>query len=107
MQQAFAITGNTVLVVATSSTATPTLVSNGNGYCARVVNGSTIDTYLAFGNSSTVAATLASTSGGLGVYLPGANNHFEDFFAIPPVCYLSAVTSAGSANLYVTPGNKI
>lgn len=102
---AFRPCGNTVLVVATSSTGQlATNWSTGNMSQCWVSNQSTLAVWLAWG-SSTVAASIPTTgTPSLGLALPST---LSRCFTVGPnnnVAWISAVTSGGSANIYVTPG---
>lgn len=104
---AFRPTGLTVLVVGTSSTAgtrVATQWSTGNMSGCWVVNNATVPVYLAWG-SSTVQANIPTTG------IPNTGlallSTMGKAFQIGPnnnAAWIDACTSAGSANIYVTPG---
>lgn len=106
LDSAFLPLGNTVLVAASSSTAgTPTQWNTGNNSGCWVANGSTIGVYLAFGTSLVQAAQPTTTLPCPGLALPSSSA--KAFTVGPNVTnygWISAVTSAGSALVYVTPG---
>jgi len=108
LDSAFRPQGNTVLVVATSSTgAAPTNWSPGNVSGCYVSNGSTTMVYLAFGSSSVAASQPTTAAPGLGIALPSST---AKAFTFGPntanAGWVSAVTSAGSSALvFVTPGH--
>ena len=93
---------NTQLIAATSSTASvATQVCAGSQQGMAVANPSTLPVYLAFGSSSVQAAVPTTAVRAPGLCLPAGNHRA---FATPPAGWLSAVTSAGSANIFATPG---
>lgn len=104
-QTAFLPMGNTVLIAATSSTAsTPTQVSTGHQQGMYVVNASTagLPVYIAFGSSSVQAACPTTAVPCVGLCLqPGQGQPF----VTPPAGWLSAATSGGSASVFATPGS--
>lgn len=102
--RAFMPMGTTKLIAASSSTAGAeiTQVCTGSQQGMFLANPSTVPVYVATGQTSAVQAacpTTAVPATGLcvinGQALP---------ISTPPGGWLSAVTSAGSANLFVTPG---
>lgn len=100
---AFQPMGNTVLVAASSSTAsTPTQVSTGSPPGMFLSNGSTIPVYIATAATSAVQAACPTTA----VPCPGMCIPVGWGVPItsPPGAWLSAATSAGSALLFATPG---
>lgn len=102
---AFQPSGNTVLVIASSSTAgTPTQASTGSQQGMLVTNASTaaLNTWIAFGQTSAVQAQIPSTgTPGPGIFLPP---NVPRVFTTPPGGWLSAITTAGTANVFATPG---
>lgn len=102
---AFRPAGPTKLVIATSSTgATPTQWSTGGMPTCWCVNQSTVPVYLAWG-SSTVTAGIPSTGTPIeGLVLPSTISRCFQIGPNNSAAWISAVTSAGSANLFVTPG---
>jgi hypothetical protein len=110
--QSFAPSGNTVLIVATSSTgvaATQMASTPGVSHVLRVsvpsTSGVGVPVYLAFGSSS-VAASVPTTAGSAGI--PVMAGVRAAMFTVSPSTannWVSAVTSAGSVNLYITPGS--
>lgn len=93
---------NSALIAASSSTASaPTQVSTGGQQGMYLANPSTVPVYAAFGSSLIQAGcpTTAVPCPGVCV-LPGQSVPFT----VPPQGWLSAVTSAGNASLFATPG---
>ena len=104
---AFRPSGNTVLVVATSSTGTAaTNWSTGNMSGCYVSNGSTQPVYIAFGSSLVAAAQPTTSTPALGLAVPSST---AKCFTFGPntanAGWISVVTSGGSSALvFVTPG---
>lgn len=102
---AFRPSGNTVLVVASSSTsALATQWNTGNMSQCWVSNQSTLAVWLAWGSSTINAAIPTTGTPCQGLALPST---LSRCFTIGPnnnAAWISAVTSAGTANIYVTPG---
>lgn len=99
---AFQPNGNSVLVAASSSTAsTPTQVCAGNQQGMWIANNSTIPVYLAIGSSSIQAACPTTAVPCAGLSLPAGQCRP---FTTSPAGWLSAATSAGSALVSATPG---
>jgi hypothetical protein len=95
----------TTLVIASSSTAsTPTQCSTASAQGFYVVNASTagLNVWIAFGASSAVRASLPSTgTPATGMFLPP---NVPQHFSTPPGAWLSALTTAGTANVFASPG---
>ena len=106
--ESFQIQGNTVLVAASSSTASiPTQVSTGGQQAAWLVNTTTSPIYVSVGISSApggVALQAAVPTTGVPTSGLCITNVTPKVITIPPTCWLSAATSAGAASLLVTPG---
>lgn len=105
--QAFQPQGNTVLVAASSSTAsTATQWSTNNGiFGVRCVSGSTIPVYCAFGSSLVQAAAPTTTLPCVGTpIMPNQPTAIFSITSNPTYSWVSAATTAGSALLFVTPG---
>jgi hypothetical protein len=104
---AFQPQGNTVLVAASSSTGlAPTQISTGNVMGAYLANpSSALAIYCAIG-TSTVAASVPTTAvPGVGMCIPFGTARTVVIPASSAANWISAVTSAGTANgLFVTPG---
>ena len=104
---AFQIQGNTVLVAATSSTGqAATQISTGNVSGAYIANPSTaLAIYFAIGSSAVAASVPTTTAPGLGMCIPSGTARTVIVPASSGYNWISAVTSAGTANgLFVTPG---
>lgn len=102
MLNAFQPQGNTALVSVTTSTAiAATQVCTGNQQGMYLANMSTNAIYLAMGSSSIGASLPSTTTPSAGTCLPAGGYRA---FTCPPAGWLSAVTSAGTATLYATPG---
>ena len=102
---AFQPGGKTCLVVASSSTAgIPTQVNTGNQQGMLITNASTAarNAWLAFGQTSAIQAVIpTTTTPGTGIFLPP---NVPRAFTVPPGGWLSAITTAGTASLFATPG---
>lgn len=99
---AFQPMGNTALIAASSSTAsTPTQVSTGSQQGMFVSNPSTVPVYVAAGSSSVQAAQPTTAVPCPGLCVPAGQGLP---ITSPPSGWLSAVTSAGSALVFATPG---
>jgi hypothetical protein len=98
--------GNTVLLSVTTSTALgPTQWNATSMPAAYVANNSTNAVYLAFGSSAAPAASVPTTGGAASVcLLAGESRVFGPGPGITNKGWLSAVTSAATASLYVTAG---
>jgi hypothetical protein len=99
------LNGPTVLVLASSSTAsTATQVSTGFLQAGVfVTNGSSVNIYVTFGTSTVQAAQPTTTLGCAGACFPPSAVRMLDIGPSPTGSWCSAATSAGSATLYVTP----
>lgn len=102
--RSFLPSGNTCLIAATSSTGSAaTQVSTGSQQGMYIANTSTasVPVYVAAGSSSIQAACPTTATPAVGMcILPGRAVPI----ATPPAGWLSAVTSAGSVNVFATPG---
>lgn len=105
---AFRPAGNTILVVASSSTGVAatqwsSTLTAANMTVAWTANTGAVPVYLAFGSSS-VAAAIPTTSGNPGLTFPSS---YAKALSVGPGlnAWVSAVTSAGTANVYLTPGD--
>lgn len=99
---AFQPSGNTVLIAASSSTAsTPTQVSTGGQQGMFISNPSTIPVYVAAGSSSIQAACPTTAVPCAGLCIPSGQTRP---LTTPPSGWLSGATSAGSATIFATPG---
>ncbi len=103
---AFTKTGNTVVFAASTSAPTPVqCVSStlgGNQY--RVINSGTVTVFLGYGTSAALANTAAAvvtTTGEALPLLPGT----DEILTFVPNAYFTGITSSGSANVYITPGD--
>jgi hypothetical protein len=102
---AFRPSGNTVLVVATSSTGQPaTQWTTGNMSQCWVSNQSTLAVWLAWGPSSVSAGIPTTAAPCLGLALPSTLSRCFTLGPNDSVAWISAVTSGSSAAIYVTPG---
>ena len=105
---AFTKTGNTVAFVA--NVAAPTAVQaisttlGGNQY--RILNSGTVIVFLGYGTTADSANTNASvvtTTGASFPLLPGT----DEILSFVPNAYFTGITSGGTANVYITPGDGI
>lgn len=96
--------GATSLIAVTSTPSTAAQISSGNVAGVLITNLGSVVAYIAMG-SSTVSAALPSTSAPAtgSPVLPNSAATYE----VRPGFYLSAVTSAGTAALYATPGSGL
>lgn len=95
--------GNTTRISATAASATAAIQPS-TGYIQglRCVNLSTNDAYLAFGVSTATAVAPTTAAGGnAGIPLL---QRTERMFVTPPNVWVSAITTAGQADVAVTPG---
>lgn len=96
--------GGTLIVSSTLASATTVQFSTCGQQAVRIANRSTLDAYVLLGSSSSfvVAAptTTSSTAAGMLIIQRAANEKFT----CPPQCWISAITTAGQADLAVTPG---
>lgn len=102
---AFMPRATTKLVAASSSTsgAEVTQVCTGSEQAMYIANASTTPVYLATAGTSVVQATVPTTATpATGQCIP--NGAPPLLIVTPPGGWLSAVTSAGAANVFATPG---
>jgi hypothetical protein len=103
---AFTALGNTVVFTAATTAPTPVqaLSSTLGGNQYRIINTGNVTVFLGFGNSSANASSNAvvvtSTQGSLPI-LPGT----DEILTFVPNAYFSGITSSGTANIYITPGD--
>jgi len=104
--QAFTKTGNTIAFVA--NVAAPTAVQctsttlGGNQY--RIINSSSVTVFLGYGTSSSDAsnnAVVVTTTGLSFPLLAGT----DEILSFVPNAYFTGITSSGTANVYITPGD--
>lgn len=109
--QAFTVTGNTVTLTAATSAPTPvqcpSTTLGGNQY--RIINASTtVIAYLSFAATSAEATTNC--------VIPGAGTPTRTLPILPatdevitftPNAYFTAITSASTATLFITPGDGL
>lgn len=102
--ESFRPTGNTLLCSVTTSTSLgPTQVNPGNMPAIYVANPSTNSIFIGFSSSAAPTASVPTTSGAIGLCIPAGQG--QVFNAGPTLnCWLSAVTSAGTASVYATAG---
>ena len=108
---AFTPTGNTALLVAATSAPSPVQISSttlgGNQY--RVINSSsTQGCFLSYAQTSAEATTncvipTAGTPQKVVYLLPST----DEVISFVPNAYFTAITSANSCNLYITPGDGL
>ncbi len=103
---AFQKTGNTV--VFTAATTAPSAVQassttlGGNQY--RIINSGTVTVFLGYGSTASDAsnaATVVTSSGAAFPLLPGT----DEILTFVPNAYFTGITSSGTANVYITPGD--
>ena len=103
---AFTKTGNTVAF--TAATSAPTAVQalsttlGGNQY--RIINSGTVIVFLGYGTTAANAntnATVVTTTSPAFPLLPGT----DEILTFAPNAYFTGITTSGTANVYVTPGD--
>jgi len=104
--QAFTKTGNTVVFTAATSAPTPTQAVSttigGNQY--RIINSGNVTVFLGYGvnaSDATNNAVVVTTTGTSFPLLAGT----DEILTFAPNAYFTGVTSTGSANVYITPGD--
>jgi hypothetical protein len=103
---AFTRTGNTVVFLAATSAPTPvqclSTTLGGNQY--RIINAGTVTVFLGYGVASSDAsnnATIVTSTGPAYPLLAGT----DEILTFVPNAYFTGITSTGSANIYITPGD--
>ena len=104
--QAFTKTGNTVaFTAATSAPAAVQCVSStlgGNQY--RIINSGTVTVFLGYGTSASDATNntaVVTTTGTSFPLLAGT----DEILTFVPNAYFTGVTSSGTAQVYISPGD--
>lgn len=96
--------GNTLIVASTAASATAGVqVSTGAMQGVRLVNLSTLDAYVSVASSSSATASLPTTASPSTGSMP-LLQRTERVLTVGPNFWLSAITSAGQANIAVTGG---
>lgn len=100
---AFQIQGGTLIVASTAASATAAVQPStaGNIQGAFIQNLSTNDAYIAIG-ASTATAVVPTTAGSSGSF--PLLQRTSKALTVPPNFWISAITTAGQANISVTPG---
>ena len=103
---AFTKMGNTVAFLAATTAPTPvqavSTTLGGNQY--RIINSGSVTVFLGYGTTASDAtnnAVAVTTTGASFPLLPGT----DEILTFVPNAYFTAVTNAGTANIYVTPGD--
>lgn len=100
---AFQPQGQTLILASTLASATTVQPSTAGGIQGMMVtNLSTLDAYVVF--STTGIAAVAPTTAVPAVGHMAILQRETYIFTTPPNCYVSAITTAGQANLALTPG---
>jgi hypothetical protein len=104
--QAFTKTGNTVTFAASTSAPTPaqavSTTIGGNQY--RIINSGNVTVFLGYGvnaSDATNNAVVVTTTGTSFPLLAGT----DEILTFAPNAYFTGITSTGSANVYITPGD--
>jgi hypothetical protein len=104
--QAFTKTGNTVTFNAATSVPTPaqavSTTIGGNQY--RIINSGNVTVFLGYGvtaSDATNNAVVVTTTGTSFPLLAGT----DEILTFAPNAYFTGITSTGSANVYITPGD--
>ena len=103
---AFQKMGNTVTFSADTVAPTPVQATSGtnNGNQYRVINTGTVTVFLGYGmtaDQATNNAAIVTTTGPAFPILPNT----DEILTFVPNAYFTAITSSGTANVYVTPGD--
>lgn len=93
--------GNTALVLATTTASAPQQPSTGSIQGLLLTNQSTNDAWVAFGVSTATAVLPTTSTPSAGMPLLQRS---QATFGVPPNVWLSAITTAGTAAIYATPG---
>jgi hypothetical protein len=103
---AFTRTGNTVVFLAATSAPTPvqclSTTLGGNQY--RIINAGAVTVFLGYGVASSDASnnsTIVTSTGPAYPLLAGT----DEILTFVPNAYFTGITSTGSANIYITPGD--
>jgi hypothetical protein len=107
--QAFTPMGNTVIFTATASTPTTSAQAvsttlGGNQY--RIINAGSVTVFLGVGSSSANAIANAVTISTTAASIPLLAGT-DEILSFVPNAYFSGITAAGSASLYITPGDGL
>lgn len=104
--QAFTKLGNTVAFTANVAAPTPvqavSTTLGGNQY--RIINAGTNTVFLGYGTTSAAAnaaAVVVSTTGDAIPLLAGT----DEILTFVPNAYFTGITSSGTAQIYITPGD--
>ena len=102
----FTPSGNTVTFVANTSAPTPVQAISGTlgGNQYRVINAGSVVVFMGIGSNASTAsanAAIVSTSGAAIPLLAGT----DEIITFQPNAYFTGVTSSGTANIYITPGD--
>jgi hypothetical protein len=104
--QAFTKMGNTVAFTANVSAPTPVQAASstlgGNQY--RIINSGNVTVFLGYGvnaSDATNNAVVVTTTGTSFPLLAGT----DEILTFAPNAYFTGITSTGSANVYITPGD--
>ena len=104
--ESFRPQGNSVLIAATSSTASsPTQISTGWCVATYFANPSTSPVYIAYGSSSVQAGVPTTAVPCVGMCFPSGTGGLINTGPSNTFNWLSVVTSAGSASVFATPGS--
>jgi len=105
---AFTKTGNTITFVANTSAPTPVQCASttlgGNQY--RVINTGTVTVFLGYGSTASEAtnnAVVVTSSQTAFPLLPST----DEILTFVPNAYFTAITAAGTATIYITPGDGL
>jgi hypothetical protein len=105
---AFTKLGNTVTFLAASTAPAavqcPSTTLGGNQY--RIINTGTVTVFLGYGSTSSDAtnnAVLVTSSQNSLPILPNT----DEILSFVPNAYFTGVTSSGTANIYITPGDGL
>ena len=105
---AFTKLGNTVTFLAASTAPAPVYCESttlgGNQY--RIINNGTVTVFLGYGSTASDAtnnAVLVTSSQNSLPILPNT----DEILSFVPNAYFTGVTSSGTANIYITPGDGL
>ena len=97
--------GNTSLIAATTTASAAIQLTDGDIQgCKVLITGSTQHVFLAFGQTTATAALPTTSTPAFGMPVQPAS---DQTFAIPPGAWVSAITSSGTANVWLSPGSGL
>jgi hypothetical protein len=95
--------GTLILASTAASAVTVQPTTSGGMQGLSITNMSTLDAYIAIGGSSSIVAAAPTTASSTGSF--PLMQRSTRTITVPPNCWVSAITTAGQANLALTPGS--